>query len=398
MLNEPFHLPCGATLSNRIAKAALTERLAGKDHFANEKLVHLYEKWGRGGAGLLITGNVMVDQRYKESAGNIVIEDETGLDHLRKMARAGTGNGSHCWVQISHPGRQSTIFSTFRPVAPSPVQLKRMGLFGKPRALTGSEIHDIIERFVRTAVLSQKAGFTGVQIHSAHGYLLSQFLSPRTNQRTDEFGGSIENRSKVLLTMVEKIRQATSKDFPISVKLNSADFQRGGFEEGDALFVIRQLEERGVDLLEISGGTYENTVFLTKRTERESTRQREAYFLDFAQKVREVSNIPLMVTGGFRSSEFCNKVLKDKELDVVGFGRPFLVDEAFPGNFLQGQPVKIDDAVFDFSIKKLFDMAEGGFYDYQIHRLAAGKPLKLNYSPYLAVLRLTLNEMRKGWF
>ena len=397
-LLKQLKLPCGAILKNRIAKAAMTERLANINNTSNSKLSNLYSKWAQSGAGLLISGNIMVDKRFKESAGNIVIEDESGLEALKDLTIAGTKEDCHLWAQISHAGRQSTIFSTFRPIAPSAVQLKKLMLFAKPRAMTILEIEDVIQRFVTTAVICKKAGFTGVQIHSAHGYLLSQFLSPITNLRTDEYGGSIENRSRVLFEIIKRTRIAVGANFPISVKLNSADFQRGGFNEEDALYVIERLQELKIDLLEISGGTYENIVFLTKRNERESTRKREAYFMEFAEKIRSVTDIPLMVTGGFRTIDFCEKVIENNELEVIGFARPFLVDETFPSSFVNREHEKIEDANFNFKIKKMADMAEAGFYDYQIHQIAKDKPLKPNYNPYLATFRLTKNELIKGWF
>lgn len=395
---KPLTLPCGALLKNRIAKAAMTERLSNRDSKANLHHTNLYRKWAESGAGLLITGNVMVDGRYKESSGNIVIEDERGLKELQSLTANGLRGANHLWAQINHAGRQSTIFSTFKPIAPSAVHLKKLMLFAKPRALTIEEIKNVIDRFVNTAIICKKAGFTGVQIHGAHGYLISQFLSPNTNLRTDEYGGSIENRSRVLLEIISKIRIELGKHFPISVKLNSADFQRGGFNEEDALYVIEKLHELKIDLLEISGGTYENTVFLTKRSERESTRKREAYFMDFAAKIRKHTNIPLMVTGGFRTLDFCEQVLENKELDMIGFARPFLIDERFPANFVNGVSKYIQDASFKFKIRKLADFAEAGFYDYQIHQIAKDKPLKPNYNPYIGVLRFTKNELLKGWF
>lgn len=397
-LLQPLTLPCGAIIKNRIAKAAMTERLAGRDMKANKWHIKLYGKWASSGTGLLITGNVMVDGRYKESSGNIVIEDDSGLEALQSLTANGLRGGNHLWAQINHAGRQSTIFSTFKPIAPSAVQLKKLMLFAKPRAMTIDEIENVIDRFVNTAKLCKKAGFTGVQIHAAHGYLINQFLSPKTNLRTDVYGGSIENRSRVLYEIIKRTRVELGPYFPISVKLNSADFQRGGFNETDALFVIEKLHDLEIDLLEVSGGTYENTVFLTKRSERESTRKREAYFMDFAAKIRKHSNIPLMVTGGFRTFDFCEQVLKNKELDMIGFARPFLNDERFPSNFMNGASKKVGDANFNFKIKKLTDFAEAGFYDYQIHRLAKNKPLKPNYNPYLGVLRFTKNELLKGWF
>lgn len=396
-LEQPFKLPCGAVLPNRIAKAAMTERLANKNQFANEKHETLYKHWASTGSGLLISGNIIVDKRYKEASGNIVIENEDGLDALKAMAKAGTSNNNHFWAQISHAGRQSSIFSTFKSIAPSPVKLKKLGLFTTPHEMTKIEIEDVIERYVNTARIAQKAGFTGVQFHAAHGYLLTQFLLPKTNKRTDEFGGSIENRAKVLFLIIEKARKVLGKNYPISVKLNSADFQRGGYNDDDAFFIIKRLEELGVDLLEISGGTYEHIDFLMEAYQRKSTQQREAYFWDFAQKVRQQFNIPLMVTGGFRSYDFCEKVLADNLLDVIGFARPYLIDKQFPKSFLQSK-TKITNQDLGINIKIFADMAEGGWYDYQIHQLANNQPLKLNYNPWIGLVRLTKNEMVKGWF
>ncbi|MCB0837469.1 MAG: NADH:flavin oxidoreductase/NADH oxidase family protein [Bacteroidetes bacterium] len=397
-LLQPLQLPCGATIKNRIAKAAMTERLADRNQHATAALEHLYRHWSANDAGLLISGNIIVDRRFKEASANIVLEDESGLPALSRMVAAGTQNNTHFWAQISHAGRQSTIFSTFKPIAPSAVKLKKLMLFAKPRAMTMEEIKDVEDRFVNTAILCKKAGFTGVQIHSAHGYLLNQFLSPITNQRTDEYGGSIENRSRLLLDIVRRVRAELGADFPVSVKLNSADFQRGGFNEEDSLIVIQKLEEQGIDLLEISGGTYENITFLTERYQRKSTQEREAYFMDFARKIRKHTNLPLMITGGFRSRAFCEEVLRKKELEMIGFARPFLNEADFPNRFLENADSRVSDAVFNFKIHQMRDFAEAGFYDYQIHQLAGGKDLKPGYNPYLAVLRMTKNELVKGWF
>lgn len=397
-LTQPLTLPCGVTIKNRIAKAAMTERLANGKQQATNQLVKLYDHWSANGAGLLISGNIQVDRRYKEASGNIVLEEESGLEALSEMIKAGKRNDTQFWAQISHAGRQSTIFSTFRPLAPSAVQLKKLGLFAKPKAMTAEQIKEVEDRFVKTAKLCQQAGFTGVQLHAAHGYLLSQFLSPLTNQRKDDYGGPIENRARLLFDIVRRLRSELGEEFPISVKLNSADFQRGGFDEADSLFVIGELEKLGIDLLEISGGTYENLKFLTERYQKESTKQREAYFMDFAKQVRDKTKLPLMITGGFRTRAFCEEVLGNEELEMIGFARPFLVDSDFPKQFMDNPETRVADTTFHMPIKMLKDFAEGGYYDYQIHRLAAGNSLSPNYSPYLAVLRLTWNEMRKGWF
>lgn len=395
-INESFKLPCGVSLQNRMAKAALTERLTGPDFLPNGKHVQLYKTWASGGAGMLLSGNILIDRRYLESSGNVVVEGNTSKAPFKKWTKTVTDTNTHFWAQINHAGRQSNIFSTWQPVAPSAVKLKKMGLFGKPRALTESEIIDIKERFVQTAAFCQKVGFTGIQFHAAHGYLLSQFLSPKINKRTDRWGGSIDNRARLLLEIVEQTRKVVGTNFPISVKLNSADFQRGGFDETDALYVIKELGERGIDLLEISGGTYEEVTFFTKKGIKQSTIEREAYFLDFAKEVRRQSKVPIMVTGGFRTLVFCNKVLANKELDVVGFGRPFLIHDNFAKEFLEGTLEKVEDPDIKMPIKAYFDAAVAGYYDYQIAQIAAGRKIDLTYKGWQAVLRFTKNEMVQG--
>ena len=394
-LQQPFTLPCGEQLSNRMAKAAMTERLADPSHLPNEGHEQLYRTWAKDGAGLLISGNIMVDERYLEAAGNVVAHGLSPEEPFKKWTKVVTDEQVHFWAQLNHAGRQATIFSTWQPVSASDVPLKKNYLFATPRPMTEADIEEVIERFVKSATFCRRVGFTGVQLHAAHGYLFNQFLSPRTNRRTDRWGGKLENRARLLLTVVEKCRKALGHEFPLSVKLNSADFLRGGFGESDALWVIQQLADRGVDLLEISGGTYEQLEFFTKTLEKESSRQREAYFLDFAQQVRTVSTIPLMVTGGFRSRDFCNQVLADNELDIVGFGRPFLLHDHFARGFLDGTLDRVADPDIQTS-DRFYDMAVAGFYDYQIARLAEGKPLDLSYSGWRGALRLSKNEFWKG--
>jgi len=395
-INTKFELPCGVTLKNRIAKAAMTERLAKADHLPNQRHCSLYDYWSRSGAGLLISGNVIIDKYHLEAAGNIVVDRDQPKQPFQEWVKSATSCGNHFWSQISHAGRQANIFSNLRPKAPSAVKLKKLGFFGKPSPMTGADVEESIIKFVEAAAFCKEVGFTGVQFHSAHGYLLSQFLSPRTNLRKDEWGGSIENRSRMLFTIVEKARSRLGSSFPISVKINSADFQRGGFEEQDALFVIKGLEERAVDLLEISGGTYENLVFLTEQKKRESTRSREAYFIDFARKVREQSQIPIMVTGGFRTLSFMNEVLERNELDMIGCARPFLLQEEFPKAFLTENNEEVPQGQLNPFSDKYLDLAEGGFYDKQIELLAKEKKLNLDYSANRAIWRFIMKEAKEG--
>ena len=263
MLTETFRLPCGAVLPNRLCKAAMTEGLADAQLRATARHATLYRQWSEGGAGLLLTGNVMIDRNVLERPGNVAIDVAHGGDNadaraqLRQWAQAGTVAGNHLWMQISHAGRQSPRYVTNRPLAPSAVQLDLLGNYARPRAITEAEILDFIGRFARVAQIARECGFTGVQIHSAHGYLLSSFLSPVTNQRDDAWGGSLANRARMLLETVRAVRKAVGSDFPVSVKLNSDDFRKGGFTHAECLQVVEMLNGEGLDLLEISGGTYE---------------------------------------------------------------------------------------------------------------------------------------------
>jgi 2,4-dienoyl-CoA reductase-like NADH-dependent reductase (Old Yellow Enzyme family) len=400
LINQPFTLPCGATLKNRLAKAAMTERIADKNLEPVKGHEILYSKWSNSGAGLLITGNVIIDTYHLESAGNVHFSDEGLLPKLSKWAEAGKDNNTHIWVQISHSGRQTNMFNKLHPLAPSSVKLNKLGLFGKPVAMTDSDIEEVISGFVRTADLSKKAGFTGVQIHSAHGYLLSQFLSPITNKRTDQWGGGIENRSRLLLKLVREIRSVVGPDYPISVKLNSSDFQKGGLTEEESLTVIKSLEKVGIDLLEISGGTYEKLAFFLLNDEknemRESTRIREAYFIDFAKKVRAISTIPLMITGGFRSFKGCNEALESGDLDIIGMARPFVTNLDDIPAFLEGKIPKLENQIIRTGIKAIEDAAEGGYYARQIIRTSKNKKYKSKLNALWSSVFLILNEFKKS--
>ncbi len=374
MIDAPLDLPCGLTLPNRLAKAALSEQLGDTQHAPSEQLMRLYQRWSRSGAGLLITGNVMVDRTAIGEPANVVVEGGRDLDKLRRWARAAKAEGALAIVQVNHPGRQVPVTVSRRPVAPSAVPLKgMMGAFATPRALTVDEIHEIQERFARTSRVLVAAGFDGVQLHGAHGYLISQFLSPLANQRTDEYGGDPVNRRRFLLELVAKTREAIGPDRILSVKLNSADFQRGGFSEDESIEVARELAGAGIDLLEISGGTYEKAAMMGV-VRRESTRQREAYFLDFAEKLRAQVDVPLMVTGGFRTRAGMDDALSGGAVDVVGLGRPLAVEPEAPARLLSGEQAAIASITEKrVGVRKLDGMAETVWYTTQMWRMGDGK-------------------------
>jgi 2,4-dienoyl-CoA reductase-like NADH-dependent reductase (Old Yellow Enzyme family) len=345
-LAQAIKLPCGTTLPNRLCKAAMTEGIADEHLRATGRHVELYRRWSEGGAGLLLTGNVMIDRRVLERPGNVAVDNNGGLDALKAWAKAGTSNGNHLWMQISHAGRQSPCYVTGQPMGPSAVQLELLGNYAKPRALREDEILDFIRRYARVAVTARETGFTGVQIHSAHGYLLSSFLSPITNQRSDAWGGSLENRARMLIETIRATRKAVGADFPVGIKLNSDDFRKGGFNHEDCLKVVEWLNAEGLDLLEISGGTYEQPRLLgfdgkaaskAAEPQRASTRKREAYFLDYAVAIRKIAKMPLMVTGGFRSRAGMEAALSANECDVIGLGRPLCTHADVPRQLIAGE-------------------------------------------------------------
>jgi 2,4-dienoyl-CoA reductase-like NADH-dependent reductase (Old Yellow Enzyme family) len=250
-------------------------------------------------------------------------------------------------MQISHAGRQTPGAINPNPLSPSSVQLKIPGAnYGIPTPMSVDDIEDVIQRFVFVAKIAKETGFTGIQLHSAHGYLLSQFLSPDINLRDDEWGGSIRNRSRLMLRIIEGCRAELGNDFPIAVKLNSADFQKGGFSDLDSIKVAKLLDDAGVDVIEISGGTYEQPRLLglddvsvnKERSEirKPSTIAREAYFLNYAEKIQKAINIPLMVTGGFRTSAGMNAALNAKACDLIGVGRPLCAEPLVLNDLLAG--------------------------------------------------------------
>jgi len=412
-LREPLTLPCGATLPNRLLKSAMTEGLAdaaGRPQPAHERL---YRRWSEGGSGTLITGNVMIDGRYLERPGNVVVEDDSALSALSSWARAATASGNHVWMQLSHPGRQCSKFVANEPVAPSAVQLRLGGLFGKPRALREHEIVEIIARYANSAAIARRAGFSGVQVHGAHGYLCSQFLSPRTNLRADAWGGSLQNRARFLREVVRAVRASVGADYPVSVKLNSSDFQRGAFTHEESCQVAAWLVEDGIDLLEISGGTYEEARLLglgrsdgSGDGKAESTRRREAYFLEYASAIRQAAPVPLAVTGGFRSRSAMESALSLGLIDVVGLARPLCTEPELAGRLLAGavECARRDESRLlmgsgwfgpnssNATLRGLNAQAQTAWFYQQILQLAADQPIAETLSARRALLRHVRRE------
>ncbi|SIR90528.1 NADH:flavin oxidoreductase/NADH oxidase family protein [Williamsia sterculiae] len=377
VLSRSFELPNGFVIPNRLVKAALSEGLGDRDGAPGARIQRLYRRWAGSGVGLSITGNVMIDRRHGlGEPGNVVVEDERHLEQLHAWAETTKAGGSKAWVQINHPGRQTPRTLTPHPVAPSAVGLQGSAkMFATPRELNGAEIEDLIRRYATTARIVTEAGFDGVQIHGAHGYLVSQFLSPLANQRTDAWGGTPEKRRRFVIEVLGAMRAEVGQDVPVSIKLNSADFQKGGFGEDESLEVVHALADEGIDLLEVSGGTYTSAAMLgVDASLKESTRRREAYFLEYAEKVRaQVPRLPLMLTGGFRTADGMSDALASGAIDLVGLGRPLTVQPDFPADLLAGRNEESVVNPRRSGIKLLDNLTELTYYSVQMWRMAAGK-------------------------
>lgn len=385
-LGSPLTLPCGQQLPNRLVRSALSEGLADRDGRPNDGLQRVFRRWSTGRSyGLIVTGNVMVDAHQRGEPGNVVADGDRHLDAFAAWAAAGRTGGNRLWMQINHPGRQAAAFVTGnRPVAPSAVGAGVPGT-PTPRALTADEIEELVGRYATAASVAQRAGFDGVQLHGAHGYLISQFLSPLANRRDDAWGGDAERRMRFVLEVLRAVRAAVGPEFPVGIKLNSADFQRGGFSEDESMAVIDRLAREGIDLVEISGGTYSAPAMMGQGgPQRESTRLREAYFQSYAEEVRRrTPGVPLMLTGGFRSRAAMQGALDDGACDLIGIGRSTCVDPEVGVGLLAGTREQTTVGDVRVGARALLGrvadlrMLDGAidlqWHTDQMHRMAAGK-------------------------
>ena len=372
-LGQSLTLPNGQVVPNRLLKSAMSETIGPLDNRVPSTMKTLYGRWADGGIGLSVTGNVMIDRRALGEPGNVAIEDDRDLDELRLVAQAGKRNGGLIYVQLNHPGRQVAKFLNADSVAPSAVPFgpKMAAMMAEPRALLDAEVQDIVQRFATAAAVCEQAGFDGVQIHGAHGYLVSQFLSPHTNQREDRWGGSEDNRRRFPVEVARAIRAATGDGFGMAIKINSADFQRGGTTEDESMRTIGALAAEGMDFIEVSGGTYEAPAMMGAK---KSTREREAYFLEFAEKLRESLTVPLCVTGGFRSGGAMAGAIDSGAVDLVGLARTLAVHPDFPNELLSRGDVRVEIIPRKTGIGAIdgLGMLDLIWYERQIKRMADG--------------------------
>jgi len=396
ILGQPLTLRCGLTVKNRFGKAPTSEHLAERNGDPGPELEALYRVWSKGGTGLVITGNVMVQRRMFEAPRNPVFDAKTSPAAVASWAAASKESGNLAIPQVGHPGRQQQR-GRGKTVAPSAVKVDAPGImFGTPRALTGSEIKDLIGRFAATAKIAVDGGFDGVQLHAAHGYLLSQFLSPTANVRTDEWGGTFEGRAKFLLEAVAAVREAIGPGRIVAVKLNSKDFQKGGFDNQDSIATAKLLDAAGVDLLEVSGGTYEDPQMIAGLQKRQSTIDREAYFLDFAEKLRGETKLPLMVSGGFRSSAAMAAAVASGATDMVGLARPLTLMPDLPNRVLAGEELRALDAEPRAKLSFIDAFIGSSWHNQQYARIAAGRAPDADRGPVTTTLVGVAKLQRDG--
>ena len=319
-LFRPLALPCGAALKNRIAKAAMSDSLGNGRGDPTPAQIRLYDRWAQGGAALSIVGEVQGDPDFAEKPGNLVLHGESDPEPFRALARAGATDGAQLWLQLGHAGAMAHP-PIGTPMGPSALDLPGL----RCAALDPGDIHALPGRFAQTARRAQALGFGGVQIHAAHGFLLSQFLSPLFNKRTDGYGGSITGRMRLVLEVVAAVRRAVGPGFPVGIKLNATDQLEGGLDGDDALAVVAALDATGVDLIDISGGTY----FPGARSSSDAA-GRGPYFLDFARRARGVTRKPLMLTGGFKTRAQAEAAVAEGAADMVGLARALALDPALP--------------------------------------------------------------------
>jgi 2,4-dienoyl-CoA reductase-like NADH-dependent reductase (Old Yellow Enzyme family) len=386
-------LPNGQSIPNRIAKAAMEENMAVEGQLPGRDLWNLYSSWAQGGAGLIITGNVMVDGRAMTGPGGVVLEEGTVIAPFKRWARAIRAGGAQAWMQLSHPGRQvyATMKGNVWSASDIPLDLgKHSGMFGKPIAMSEDQIMETIGRFATSAALAEKAGFTGVQIHAAHGYLISQFLSPLSNRREDKWGGSLENRARFLKEIIQAVRASVAPGFCVGVKLNSADFQKGGFDEKDATRVLEMLNHLHVDLVELSGGSYESPAMQGHTTDGQ-TLAREAYFLDFAQRIAGAAKMPVMTTGGIMRRAVAQHVL-DQGIDMVGIATALAMNPHLVNDWKSDPEARVNPVTVKWKDKALVALGTMAIVKRQLRRLGVGKPPMPGVSPSMSLL---MDQLRK---
>ena len=394
LLFTPITLPNGTTIKNRFFKSAMSEGMGTREFQPKKNIATLYKRWAEGGTGLIITGNIMVDPKRTAEPGNIVFDKNSNMEILKNWANQGQQHGAKVMVQLNHPGKQAPKTVSKQTVAPSAVPLGNglNKLFSTPRALTTSEVEELVQKFVTSAKVAKEAGFSGVQIHAAHGYLISQFLSPHDNRRTDKYGDSLENRMRFLKEIYLGMREELGKDFTIGIKINSTDFKEDGLTEEDSLKTIIELANLGLDFVEISGGTYERPAMMGATSK--STNQ--VFFAEYSKKLKQKIEIPVVVTGGIRSINAMNTLLNDNTTDFIGIARPLTIDPNIPNKIKQGTYTIVETTRVSTGVKKL-DKIFGSllgivYYQVLMQNIAKGKEPKATKNAWPSLIQAVYNQ------
>lgn len=322
-LGAPLELPCGLVLKNRLVKAAMSDSLGDGAGNPTEEQIELYRRWSSGGAAVSLIGEVQIDHRYPEKPGNLVLGPGADSALLARLAEVGSNDNAHVWPQLGHAGALAHL-PISRPAGPSALDVEGL----QCDALTRPEVEALPEAYARAAAQARAAGFTGVEIHAGHGFLLSQFLSPLFNRRSDRYGGTIEARCRLLLDIVRQVRAEVGPHFAIAVKINSSDQLEGGLSEADALIAVSLLGSEAVDLIDISGGTY-----FPGAPSSSDRRTSGPYFVDFARRARAVTDVPLMLTGGFKTRREAVDAVASGATDIVGLARAMVLDPELPATW-----------------------------------------------------------------
>ncbi|MBW1607275.1 MAG: NADH:flavin oxidoreductase [Deltaproteobacteria bacterium] len=348
----------GMALQNRLVRSATWEGMCEQDGRPTEKLANWYRDLVQGGIGLIVSGYTFVRPEGKGLPGKMGIHTDDFSGDYENLTRAVHDAGGKIVVQLVHAGGQTDAKNAGRqPLAPSAVQVDQFPEI--PAELTKDEIIDIAAAFGEGARRARAWGFDAVQLHGAHGFLINQFLSPLTNRRTDEYGGSIENRSRFLLEVYQEVRETVGADYPVMIKLNAADNLDGGLELDDALYAAKKLAEAGIDAIEVSAGTPASGAENPAR-EKINKPEKEAYNLELAQRIKDMVNCPVMVVGGFRSYEVAEKALRENGMDYIAMARPLIREPDLANRWLQGD----DSAAKCISCNGCFKpgLEEGGIY------------------------------------
>ncbi len=316
VLRSSLELPCGAVLRNRLAKSAMSDSLGNGEGDPTEAQVRLYERWAEGGAAVSIIGEVQGDPRFPEKPGNLVFGAHTDQQAIQSLVKRAVIEGANLWPQLGHAGALSHQ-PISQPKGPSALDIEGL----QCASMSVEEIQELPGTYARTAAYAKNAGFSGVQIHAGHGFLLSQFLCPLFNRRSDGYGGSIEARCRIVLEVIDEVRRAVGPSYPVAIRINSTDKLEGGLSEDEALEVVRLLDQTSVDLIDISGGTY----FPGAKASSDGS-SRGPYFLEFARRAKEVTNVPLMATGGFKRREQAVDAVASGAVDMVGLARAMVLD------------------------------------------------------------------------